>query len=119
MSRNYVMKNPDTGEELTVGSKCIHTCFRLTSRTVVFPKWLEPAAARVNKDYPGSAVVLPVTPFDYLKPENPAEFQYGDDEMDPQQLEALGLDPEDPDWEDVSAEGLRSDEIDWESNSHD
>lgn len=98
---NYVLRNLRTGNDLTVGSRCIHNYKQITEQKVIFPERLQKVADFLIRKWPDCVVV------ETDNDEWPEHDWVSDEDME--------LDFDEPDFDDMSADGMDPDEIDWEA----
>jgi hypothetical protein len=114
---HHVLHNQQTDDKMIVGSECINNYKLVTGAQIVFPERFKRAAKYLNDRYPDCVVIAP----DPVRSCPELEYRERPGEYDEryEMYDALGLDPQDPDFGELAAEGLDPDEYDWDSHDYD
>ena len=103
---NHVLINKRTGDEMIVGSNCVHNFKEGLKRLhfdleITYPNKYEKIANRINEKYPGTVVI--------------DEYGHEVEEDYPEEIYQLEFGMERLSGDELAPEGMGSDEIDWDS----
>lgn len=127
----FVLENPETHERRYVGKECIQNykkaleMMRRNPQPIAFPPEMKESAASFNQQSPGSAIIDDnaegtLEPW-VTKEEEDRERRLergldlkeddreGQDEEEREELMGMGLDPDDPDFENLAPHGMEAD----------